>query len=107
MAEIKRRETMHAEMKPDVYDGPNCDQVRPRWWTYADGDKEGGFEHEPLTLDARLHPPGTRISVMEPVCPNCDETRESIIPPPATGPCFKSKCRCGFDWDNWTGEQYS
>ncbi len=107
MSVIKRRETMRAEMKPDLYDGPGCDQVRPRWWCYAEGDKDGDWENTPLALDARLFPPGTTISIEEPTCPKCEETREPIIPVPTIGPVFGAKCRCGFDWDNWTGEQYS
>ncbi len=51
---IKRRETLRAEMKPDMYDGPDCDQMEPRWWTYGAGDKDGDFEHKPLTLDAKM-----------------------------------------------------
>lgn len=104
---IERRETLRAEMQPDMYDGPECDQMAPRWWTYGADDKEGGFEHEPLTLDAKLFPPGTIISVKEPVCPTCKEAREPIYKNGKYLPGFKSKCRCGFDWDAWTGDEYS
>lgn len=107
MSKRKLHETMRAEMKPDVYAGKTCDQVEPRWWCYADGDKDGDWEHEPLTLDARLFPPGTKISIEEPICPKCDETRSPILPTPKVGPTFAPKCRCGFDWDQWTLEQYS
>jgi hypothetical protein len=101
------RETMRAEMNPDMYGGKECDQMEPRWWCYADGDKDGDFNHEPLTLDAQLFPPGTVISIQEPTCPKCEETREPINQPVLGGPTFLAKCRCGFDWDNWTAEQYS
>lgn len=104
---MNRRETLTAEMKPDCYGGETCDQIRPRWYCYAAGDKQGDYEHEPMTLDARLFPPGTRISVEEPVCPDCGDAREPILPTPATGPVFGSKCRCGFDWEAWTLSEYS
>lgn len=107
MTKIRLRETMRAEMKPDVYAGPTCDQVEPRWWTYADGDKEGGYEHEPLALDAKLFPPGTVITVEEPVCPKCEEPREPNYKDGKYLPGFAAKCDCGFDWDNWVGEEYS
>jgi hypothetical protein len=107
MANIKRRETMRAEMKPDMYGGAQCDQMVPRWWTYADGDKDGGFEHKPLTLDARFFPPGTVVSIEEPTCPKCEETREPNIQKGKYHPGFAAKCRCGFNWDDWTGNEYS
>jgi hypothetical protein len=107
MSQIKRRETMRAEMKPDLYAGLGCDEVAPRWWTYADGDKDGDFEHKPLALAAGLFPPGTTISIQEPVCPKCEETREPNYKDGKYLPGFKAKCRCGFDWDTWTGAQFS
>lgn len=107
MAEIKRRETMRAEMKPDLYGGASCDQVASRWWCFAVGDKQGDFEHEPLKLDARLFPPGTKITITEPVCPDCEEQRALIMPTPKVGSAFAAKCQCGFDWDSWTAGQYS
>ena len=30
------------EMKPDVYAGPTCDGVQPRWDGFCEGDKDGG-----------------------------------------------------------------
>lgn len=101
------RETMWAEMKPDCYGGETCDQIEPRWYTYAAGDKQGGYEHDPLILDARGFPPGTKIVISEPVCPKCGDQREHIFPHPETGVAFVNKCDCGFDWDAWVLEQYS
>jgi len=107
MSEIKRGETMTATMKPDMYDGPECDQMEPRWWTYCSGDKEGGFEHEPLTLDAKMFPPGTVVTVQEPVCPKCEETREPNYSKGKYLPGFVPKCRCGFDWESWVANEFS
>lgn len=101
-------ETTTAEMKPDCYGGKTCDQIVPRWWTYADGDKEDGYEYEPLRLDARTFPPGTKISISEPVCPGCGETRSPKFPRPKKGqPLYAGPCDCGFDWDAWVLGQYS
>lgn len=101
------RETMHATMHPDMYGGKGCDELVPRWWCYADGDKDGDYEHRPLKLDAKLFPPGTRVSVREPVCPECGDARSPILPTPAKPPYFDPKCDCGFDWDAWVANEYS
>jgi hypothetical protein len=103
----KTRETTWFTMKPDMYGGPKCDQMEPRWWGYADGDKEGDFQHEPLSLDARFYPPGTKITIEEPICPKCEESREPNYEDGKYLPGFVPKCRCGFDWDIWVGNEFS
>lgn len=103
---VKLQETMWAEHKPDVYDGPNCDQVRPRWEVYADGDMDSDTSAD-VELSARTFPPGTKIVISEPLCPSCGELREPIHPAPETGPIYSGPCRCGFDWDKWVSDQYS
>jgi hypothetical protein len=107
MSEVDTRETMWAEMKPDCYGGQNCDQIRPRWECYAAGDMESEDGLKTISLAARTFPPGTRVVVQEPVCPQCGETRSIKYPPPKRGPLFDDKCDCGFDWKAWTLEQYS
>jgi hypothetical protein len=104
---IKRHETMRAEMKPDLYGGKDCDQLVPRWDTYADGDKDSGMTREPLALEPRCFPPGTIVSVKEPCCPDCGETRSPIFPIPDQGPMYAGPCDCGFDWDTWVADNYS
>lgn len=99
-SEWKTRETMWATMSPDVYAGPSCDQVAPRWECHAEGDRDGDHE-KVITLDAATFPPGTTITISEPLCPSCNELRE-----PKDGK-FGGPCRCGFDWDEWTAEQFS
>lgn len=109
MADIKRQETQWAEMSPDLYDGPMCDRIRPRWECQADGDMGGSDYESTLHLASRCFPPGTRISIQEPLCPKCGELREPITFPnvPKRGPIYKGPCRCGFDWDGWCADQYS
>lgn len=102
-----RRETMWFEQSPDCYGGKTRDQIVPRWHCYADGDKDSDHQREPLHLDARRFPPGTKIVVSEPTCPNCGETRPLKFPVPKRGAMFEDKCRCGFDWNEWTIHQYS
>lgn len=93
---MKYRETMWAEMSPDVYDGPNCEEVRPRWNVFADGDMDSDYQ-DLLELDSRHFPPGTKIVVLEPKCPKCDQIRELC----------SGDDGCDFDWDEWTANQYS
>lgn len=100
-------QTMRFTMEPDCYGGKTCDQVEPRWHCYADGDKDSDRQREPLTLDARRFPPGTKIIVTEPTCPTCGEPRSIKHPEPKNGPLFVAKCRCGFDWEEWTLNEYS
>lgn len=107
MTGIKLRETIRATMDPDMYDGPECDQMRPRWRVYADGDKDSNHQDEPLTLDASFHPPGTVIVVTEPTCPNCEETRSPNYKNGKYLPGFASRCRCGFNWDEWVANEFS
>ncbi len=107
MTKINLRETMWAEMKPNCYGGRTCDQIVPRWDAYAEGDMESDDGLKSLSLAARTFPPGTKVVISEPCCPECGEVRTAIYPPPKRGPLFASKCDCGFDWDAWVREQYS
>jgi hypothetical protein len=92
-AELKMRQTMWAELKVDCYDGPNCDQHRPYWDGYAEGDKQGGPIGNTITLSAMTFPAGTKVKIFVPACPQCNETSET--------------CECGFDWRKWAEEQYA
>lgn len=105
---IRLRESMWAEMAPDLYSGENCDEQRPQWRCLDVGGKGDSDELETLKLAANTFPPGTIVSVTEPVCPECGNAREPNFPiNHETGPTFVSKCDCGFDWDRWVGEEYA
>jgi hypothetical protein len=107
MTKIEYRATQWAEMKPDVYAGDSCDQVEPRWEVSSEGDMGGSDTLETVELDARTFPPGTKITIEEPVCPQCGDLPEPIFPIPEGGPLYAGPCSCGFDWDAWTRDQYS
>lgn len=110
---IERREVMWAEMKPYVYGGDSCEEHEPQWDSYAAGDKDGDCSTDPLTLDPILFPPGTKVVVSEPVCPQCH------CPPHETGAIEKTtddgekfltkhwQCECDFDWFEWASGEYS
>lgn len=89
-------EVMRAELSPDVYSGPDCDQVKNRWEAFCEGDMDSDFS-QTLELSARHFPPGTKVLVLEPVCPECHQISEFC----------RSDEGCAFDWDTWIVEEYS
>ncbi|SEG20891.1 hypothetical protein [Marinobacterium lutimaris] len=93
---MSHSQTMQAEMRPDLYAGENADQMRPQWRTYCEGDMDGDFL-DILTLDAKRFPPGTKVLVLEPCCPECGQVVE----------CCRTDDECDFDWDEWVLDQYS
>lgn len=98
---IKYREIMRAEQSPDVYDGPNCDQHRARWVGSAEGDMDGDGEiSDTIALSAATFPPGTRVAISVPLCPDCGESADVANDQ-------TEKCECGFDWKAWANDRYS
>ena len=96
-------ETMTAEMRPDVYSGPECDQHKPLWWCECEGNP--GEPQNNISFNPATFPPGTKILVMEPCCPICNE-----IPTcwdDVENPKWKCNFDCDFDWHKWTEEEYS
>ena len=95
-----------AEMHPDLYDGESCDQVKPQWNSSMEGDKNSEEGIEVIDYPALAYPPGTKITISIPCCPKCGNPADSnsIMP----GERYEiSDCDCGFNWNNWTDEQYS
>ena len=100
------RETMQAVMRPDCHSGETCDQLRPRWFGSADGDKDGDGEiGETVNLSAATFPPGTVLKILVPECPACGDL-------PCAGPDLGSgagyrvpDCECGFSWDSWARDR--
>ena len=94
--ELEYFNVMRAEQKPDVYGGKNCDEHLPRWEAFAEGDMDSDFLEE-ISLDPKQFPAGTKVVVMEPVCPECN--------------CNASVCQavgeCKFDWREWAELRYS
>lgn len=107
MSDLERRETMRAEMAPDVNSGPNCDDHDPRWIGSADGDMDGPGEvgiGGNITLSAMIFPPGTTITVSEPVCPNCGTVPHLM----STWPEQQVwECECDFDWRAFATDRYA
>lgn len=96
MKKTEYQQIAWAEMKPDCYDGPDCDQLRPQWDCYFYGDMDSE-ETKTLDLDAKIFQPGTKIIILEPECPKCEQ-QQSIC---------RDYDSCDFDWDEWTLGKYS
>ena len=91
------RTIQEARMEPDLYAGNLCDEVRPRWMSYD--EKEGQTEIDGnIELDPSTFPPGTRILIQVPECPECGLNAEFAT---------SGKCDCGFNWNAWRDNQYS
>ena len=88
---------MWAEMKPYVYGGQNCDEVCPMWHAFAEGDMDSDTFDHPIELCCKTFPPGTKVVVSVPCCPECGQDAEM---------CKADDC-CGFDWDAWVHTEYS
>ena len=96
--DIQYEEFMLVIQYPDVHDGPHGDQVRPEWRGFAEGDKDSGDSiGDSLLFAAKTFPAGTKVVVYVPLCPECKEVTADH------GPI----CDCGFDWNEWTREEYS
>lgn len=96
MSDLKYRQTMWAEMKPDLYAGDSCDEVRPLFEGFADGDMDSDVS-ETIEFSAKHFPAGTKILVLEPECPKCHQVPEL---------CRGDDC-CDFDWDMVRDNSYS
>lgn len=93
---LEYREIMRAERRADCYSGETCDQHRPLWLTYCEGDRDSDDSADDIVLGCANFPAGTIVTVSVPVCPKCDQDAEM---------CAMDK-GCDFDWKAWTEEKY-
>lgn len=97
MTKLKMQEIGWAEMKPDTYGGDDGETHIPGWDAHFDGDMDGEYNLEELQLSAQHFPPGTKVVISVPSCPECDTASE----------VGEDQCQCGFDWKQWTEGEYS
>ena len=101
---------MRATLKLDVYAGDKCDESRPQWEAYHDGDMDGDTNNDDLILGVSYFPPGTKVSVAIPECPNCTLPRMTLASHKEDGSVsisHEAKCECGFDWLAWEQNEFS
>lgn len=85
---------------------PDCDEDRPRWMTSypKEGNEEDG-ETLKLEIPAHLMPPGSRVTIEVPVCPECGDPAD-MNEPSRGEKKFWPKCECGFDWNKCAQENW-
>lgn len=100
---FEKRQTFR--MEPYCYDGKSCDLLRPRWMTSypKHGDEEDG-EILKLEIPAKSMPPGSRITIEVPNCPNCGVPAD-MNEPKVFGRKWP-KCDCGFSWTEWVMDNF-
>ena len=109
--DLEMQTIMRAKVLADVYAGPKCDEIGEHsFWVYCDGATDSSTDHQDITLKASQLPPGARIRVEYPCCPECGMIRQEIRE------CkdgkyyfvgFESKCICDFDWEEWVKNEFS
>lgn len=93
---MEYKEVDNVTMEPDVFDGPECREHRPRWM----GEYPKTGKHEigsVIQVKAKDHPPGTQIIIKEPLCPKCGKLAENCI----------DDNECDFDWHKWADKKFA
>lgn len=69
------------------------------------GDEEDG-EILKLEIPASMMPPGSRITIEVPVCPECGDPSDMNGD---DGEEHKEwpACRCGFSWSKWASDNFA
>ncbi len=107
---INRHEIMWADLELDVYCGDKCDESEPQWHTFCEGDMDSDTDRKPLILDAKHFPPGTRVTVSIPECPECYTPRDVLVTSDGSNQHIEHETTCsgcGFDWSAWEQNEYS
>lgn len=86
-----------AELKVDFYAGKSGAKIKQEWHGFFDGDRGDGKIGKQITLSAAHFRPGTRIIIQEPICPECDLSRELC----------ELDAGCDFNWLSWDEERYA
>jgi hypothetical protein len=93
MAERVYNTSAWGEVKADVYD-----DHKPYIEMSCEGDM-GSTREDDVNIDSKRWPPGTKILIETPCCPECETDAELADD--------NGKCECGLDWKIWAEEQYS
>lgn len=107
---MKYHTIMQAELKLDVYAGENCDESKPLWESYCEGDMDGDTGTADIRLTVDYFPPGTKVTIEIPECPDCSFPRMTHASHKDDGSVVirhEDKCECGFDWVQWELNEYS
>jgi hypothetical protein len=106
---IERQTIFWAEVEADIYQ-PEGKLPTKHFHAHAEGDKDSDRNEHDIIFKVSNLPPGARITLSYPNCPNCGFFRMDKLE-------FKNgmyqvvghepKCECGFDWEEWVQDTYS
>lgn len=98
---------MQTEVKADVYG----EEVRKMFNTFCDGDMQDDDHTDDIIIKLTDLPPGAKITVEYPCCPDCGLQREDLYKHLEGGRLeivgHANNCECGFDWNEWVELMYS
>lgn len=99
---INRHEVTWYEVNVDVYESD-----RPKSFeAYCDGDMDSDNLTGDIVIKLPELPPGARVSVKYPCCPECGDVRaDNLCSREVVG--HATECECGFDWVNWENDHFS
>lgn len=101
---------IQSTLELDVYCGEKCNKSEPQWNSYCDGDMDSNISSKPIILSPLHFPPGTKVSISVPTCPECNLPRMSSGGQNDQGETIvthEAKCDCGFDWLACEQNEYS
>ena len=108
MQKLHLYEVQTFRQEPDCYDGKSCDLHRPRWMTSypKEGDQEEGDVLK-LEMPANKYPPGTRVTIELPSCPNCGDGADTWTEIGMKEYREWPNCKCGFSWKKWVEANFA
>ncbi len=97
------------EVEADIY-GPDEGNVRKFFATHCKDEMDNSIHTDNIIISLGNLPPGARILIDYPCCPDCGVARNDTLMQLAGGRMeivgHDSLCDCGFDWDNRVQEEY-
>lgn len=70
-----------------------------------EGDEEDG-ETLKLEIPAKMMPPGSRVTIEVPCCPECGDPAD-MRGDDGNGHTVWPKCSCGFSWRGWVEDNFA
>lgn len=101
------QEVMRSEVKVDIY----TDERPKTFESYCDGDMGSSTHSEDIVIKLVELPPGAKVSVEFPCCPDCGQVRFDVFESRSDGIVgvvgHENVCDCGFNWLDWEDERFT
>jgi len=95
-----------SEVVADIYVEPHSKQFN----TFCEGDMMDDTHTDDLIVALQNLPPGAKIVISYPCCPDCGMPREDKYEHSSGGIKIighEETCDCGFDWKEWVEMTYA